>query len=990
MFTPALLGSTLIRPRSGLLALASALGFVITSASVHASSPDRATLDKIANLSVPFVPNGGQWDGRAAFAAQTFAGTLFVTKDGELVYSLPGKQLDVGAGLSTPQSQHEATPSRCLHKPSERGSGWVLSETLVDAKGKPRSMAQSTLKAPAGFIPVEGKVSYTIGNDPSKHVNNLLTFERVNLGDMYPGVNVQLRATDNNVEKIFTVAPKHDPKQIRIALKGAEKLEIGNDGELIVHTGNGPVAFTAPIAFQETASGDKEYVAVEYALDASSSTYGFAVGHYNTARALVIDPIIQSTYLGATSSETALAIAIHPGSGDVYVAGFTASATNSFPGVIGGMQSNYGGGFYDAFVSRFSADLKTRIQSTYLGAAGLDRARALAIHPATGEVYTAGDTSSSTTTFPGVNGGAQSVNGGGIDAFVSRFSADLITLIQSTYLGSSGTDDTYALAIHPITGEIYVTGETTSSTTPFPGVSGGAQSSNGGGTDAFVSRLSADLTTLFRSSYLGASGRDVANAIAIRPATGDIYVVGQTGSIASTFPAVSGGAQGSNAGGASDAFVSRFSTDLTTLIQSTYLGSSLLDSATSLAIHPTTGDIYVAGITDSSTTAFPGVSGGAQASPGGFFDAYVSHLSTDLTTLFRSTYLGASASENANSLVVHPLTAEVYIVGITSNFDFPGVGGGAQASKGLGNDAFAARFSADLTKLMQSTFLGGAGNEQAYALAIHPVSGDIYVAGDTNFDSSFPNVGGGAQAVFGGASDAFLTRVSPDLTALDTTPDAFDFLTQVDVPVNSVRTSNSALVVGIAGAAKIYIEGATDSSYCISSTDGCSCDVSSGFVSTPATIANNRYVCVRHTSANALDAVTQTNLHIGGMAAKFLVRTGSVSSPCNLDMDGDTVVVATKEGLALLRSMLGVTGSATTAGTGITEAQWVAASPAIIANIDMDGDTLLTPQKEGVVLIRAMLGIAGFATTVGSGITPSQWATARLLINAGCGTNFAP
>ena len=86
-------------------------------------------------------------------------------------------------------------------------SGWVLSETLVDANGHVRTMRQSTLKAPAGYRPLEGKVSYAIGTDPTQHAANLNTYERVKLGDMYPGISVKLRATGNNVEKIFTVAP---------------------------------------------------------------------------------------------------------------------------------------------------------------------------------------------------------------------------------------------------------------------------------------------------------------------------------------------------------------------------------------------------------------------------------------------------------------------------------------------------------------------------------------------------------------------------------------------------------------------------------------------------------------------------------------------------------------------------------------------------------------------------------------------------------------
>ena len=130
---------------------------------------------------------------------------------------------------------------------------------------------------------------------------------------------------------------------------------------------------------------------------------------------------------------------------------YTNSLASSFPGVAGGAQGSFGGGGNDAFVSRFSADLTRLIKSTYLGAAGDDLAYALAIHPATGEVYVAGYTNSTASSFPGVGSGAQGSLGGGIyDAFVSRFSADLTTLIKSTYLGAAGDDYAQALAIHQI------------------------------------------------------------------------------------------------------------------------------------------------------------------------------------------------------------------------------------------------------------------------------------------------------------------------------------------------------------------------------------------------------------------------------------------------------------------------------------------------------------------------------------------------------------
>ncbi len=629
----------------------------LAATSLHATAPDPAALKKMAALSVPFVANAGQWDAQAAFAAQTFAGTLFVTNLGELVYSLPGKPIaavPTSAGgeeiAALPVSQRVGVKA-----PEQRGPGWSLTETLIDPTGKPRSMAAGTLQAPAGYRPMQASVSYLIGNDETKHAKALNTYERVNLGDMYPGINVQLRATGNNIEKIFTVAPQQDATQIHIQLAGAARLEIGDQGELIAHTGNGPVTFTAPIAFQENSSGERTPVAVAYTLnpatkathatDAAPASYSFRLGDYDHSQPLVIDPLLRSTYLGA---------------------------------------------------------------------AGNDYANALVTHPATGSVYVAGYTNSATTTFPGVSGGAQGSFGGSNDAFVSRFSADLTTLIKSTYLGAAGADYATALAIHPATGEVYVAGTTNSATTTFPGVSGGAQGSSGGGSfDAFVSRFSADLTTLIKSTYLGAAGDDFANA---------------------------------------------------------------------LAIHPATGEVYVAGQTNSATTTFPGVGGGAQGSSGGIYDAFVS-------------------------------------------------------------------------------------------------------------------------------------RFSADLTATDTTSDAFAFAIQTNVPLASTRTSNPALITGIVGSSNIYVDGAFGSSYCVSSASNCLCDLSTKFVTTPGTITNNSYVCARHMSASIANEVVRSKLHVGGAAASFISTTGTLFTSCNLDIDGSGGAPnAVSDGLMLVRAMLGFTGTAVTNG----------------------------------------------------------------------------
>ena len=168
-------------------------------------------------------------------------------------------------------------------------------------------------------------------------------------------------------------------------------------------------------------------------------------------------------------------------------------------------------------MSILSADLKHRVQSTYLGGTGADVANSLVVSG--GSVYVAGDTWS--TDFPGTSGGAQPEFGGGnTDAFVSLLSADLKQPGQSTYLGGTGADVAKSIAVSG--GNVYVAGFTDS--TDFPGTSGGAQPEFGGNTDAFVSLLSADLKQPGQSTYLGGTGSDYAYSLAV--SGGNVYVAG--------------------------------------------------------------------------------------------------------------------------------------------------------------------------------------------------------------------------------------------------------------------------------------------------------------------------------------------------------------------------------------------------------------------------------------------------------------------------------
>jgi hypothetical protein len=343
---------------------------------------------------------------------------------------------------------------------------------------------------------------------------------------------------------------------------------------------------------------------------------------------------------------------------------------------------------------------------------------------------------------------------------VARLDKDL-RLIQATYLGGNYDDEASALAIHPQTGEIYVAGKTNSEASSI--TSGVVQTSNKGGYDAFVAKLSADLKTPYQFTYLGGSSDDYANALAISSSpTGEveIYVAGYTYS--NDFPNTSGGAQVSNRG-SSDAFVVKLDKDLS-LIQATYLGGNGEDEANALAIHSQTGEIYVVGDTNSKN--FPKTCGGAQKSNKGSTDAFVARLNKELTKILQATYLGGSNDDHATALAISSSTGEVYVAGYTSSGDFPNISGGAQENYGGGfTDAFVARLNKDLTQIFQATYLGGSDNDYATALTISSSTGDVYVAGSTS-SVDFPKTCDGAQESNNGSSDAFVARLTADLAAV--------------------------------------------------------------------------------------------------------------------------------------------------------------------------------------------------------------------------------
>ena len=336
-------------------------------------------------------------------------------------------------------------------------------------------------------------------------------------------------------------------------------------------------------------------------------------------------------------------------------------------------------------------------------------------------------------------------------------------LVFSTYLGGSGFDQGYAIAVDSLDNS-YVTGQTAA--IDFPTTAGAFQTNYGGG-DAFVAKLNPSGTALVYSTYLnGASS----NGIAVDSA-GNAYVTGETG--ASSFPTTAGSFQTARMG--YDTFVTKLNPAGSALVYSARFGGNLDDFGRGIALDAA-GNAYITGWTVCRSTicTFPTVNAFQPDFAGGNNDAFVTKINSSGSFLVYSTYLGGgkviNGTEDWGEAIAVDAAGSAYVTGYTYAPDFP-VTGGAFDTTRAGLDAFVTKFTPDGKSLVYSTFLGGAGREQGQGIAVD-VNGNAYVTGLTeSFDNPFTSAYEGFPVTPGafqlkGSYDAFVSKFNPQGSAL--------------------------------------------------------------------------------------------------------------------------------------------------------------------------------------------------------------------------------
>lgn len=293
-----------------------------------------------------------------------------------------------------------------------------------------------------------------------------------------------------------------------------------------------------------------------------------------------------------------------------------------------------------------------------------------------------------------------------------------VTLGYSSYLGGGGTNEMGLDIEVDATGSAYVTGYTESNDFPTQNPSQSFQ----GGLDAFVSKLNSDGASLIYSTYIGGSGAESGEGVAIDE-LGSAYVAGVTTS--DNFPTVSA-FQTDRA--IDDAFVVKLSPSGNVMHYCTYLGGSAVDVGWEVAVDQL-GSAYVTGETYS--TDFP-VYNPYQLKQGSS-DVFVTKLNATGHSLYYSTLLGGSSGEVGYDIAVD-VHGAAYVTGETSSDNFPTKNG--IQGRGGKIDAFVTKFSTSGSTLAYSTFLGGSELDAGMGIAVDR-AGAAYVTGYTS-SSNYP------------------------------------------------------------------------------------------------------------------------------------------------------------------------------------------------------------------------------------------------------------
>ncbi len=669
-----------------------------------------------------------------------------------------------------------------------------------------------------GQEPQTGKVNYFTGNNSADWHRDVSLYGKVRFQQVYPGIDLAYYGHQGQLEYDFIVAPGADASSIRLRFDGATP-QLAANGDLVLPVNGSEVRFHQPVVYQMN-HGVRQPVAGRFTM-ARNHEVTIVLGAYDKTRELVIDPTLAytGTFGTASESDTPAGMAVDS-KGELIITGATLDL--NFPATSGAYQTSCGpvsstdtqngvircavgneSAMSSAYITKLSADGTALVYATYLhGITGWEKGAAVQAD-ASGNAVVIGQTASAD--FPLVNAPA----------------IPQMSLCQPAYPVSAPT-------------------------TPAETCSGYF---DGGGTEwtiqgpsGFVSKLSADGSSLLYSAFLGFSGTVYPQALAL-DSTGQMYILNQVNNADPNPPLNPSGeiyypttSTAFQTGGVGDygTALTVLSADGQTIVYSTIFGEtepvangcgSCLNGTvpTGVAVGQN-GTVFIAGETTAGT--LPVTAGTVQttcvlAKPSECTDNAGYVAAFDITksgaaSLEWATYI--SGPDNPNTAVSTQLNAiatdadnNVYLTGYTTDGLFPITAGayastcpldGRSGANFCDNAVFVSKLNSSGTAYDWSTFLaptqGASSGANSNGIALDS-KGNVYVYGDSG-DLIVPAVNPLPQYPDG------WYQPYPFLSVLDPKGSNLLFSSQV-APNNGVSSMHNGLALDSSG--NIYMVGNT-------------------------------------------------------------------------------------------------------------------------------------------------------------------------------------
>ena len=501
---------------------------------------------------------------------------------------------------------------------------------------------------------LEGKHNYFLRGT---NTSNVSRYEQSTYTDVYDGIDYRIYGFGSSLKYDWVVRKQADPSNIKLRLEGIDNARIDSDGRLIIKSSVNHIIEEAPFAYQMI-DNEMVEVACRFKFKKNRLSFQFPDG-YDKTYDLIIDPLmIFSTFSGSTSSNFGFT-ATNDDQGFLYAGGVAFAI--GYPTTVGAYQTNYNGGIFgtDIVLTKYSQDGSSLVYSTYLGGSSDEVPHSLIVFESqlymmgtTGSVDYPSTANSYDNTFnsgPPLLGGGIGINyNNGCDIVVSKFSEDGSQLLSSTFLGGSGNDGFNNAAVlrynyaDQIRGEIdidelgncYIASSTYS--TDFPIVGAAIQANNNGGQEGIIVKLDNDLTSIEWSSYWGGSGDDAIYSLSFN--ANEIYVSG--GTTSNDMLTFNNSYAPNYLGGSSDAFIARFAIDGSSVLSSTYFGSSAYDQAYFIELD-NEEDVYIFGQSLAPDLTLVSNANFSEPNSGQF----ISKLNPELTTQIFSTVFGSGSGQ---------------------------------------------------------------------------------------------------------------------------------------------------------------------------------------------------------------------------------------------------------------------------------------------------------------------------------------------------------